>query len=91
MKLNHLFRLTLILQLMAISSALAKRNSKRNATKTVNVLAAAFPPFTYFDKDRGFVGGIDVLLLKTIGKRLGYQLVLNKTDSFDRIPAEKIE
>lgn len=94
MKINKLFHLILIIQHIFASSALSRREQRASTigeTKTIKVLATQFPPFTYYDTDRGFFGGIDLSLLRTISNRLNYQLVIDKADDFNRIPMEKIE
>lgn len=90
MKLKHFFRLTLFFHLMFTAMS-HKKSTEKNTTQSVNVLVAVFPPFSYFDKDRDFFGGIDVVFLKTIGNRLGYQLVFDQTDSLNSISMEKFE
>lgn len=59
-----------------------------NKNNSVNVLAVNFPPFTYFDVKYGFVGGIDIRLLRTITERLNLNMILNKVD---HIPTENLE
>lgn len=91
MRVKPLFHLFLIVQLIFSSSAKYKTSSLRNETKAIKVLAAAFPPFTYFDKDRGFIDGTDLLLLRTISKRLNYRLILDKSNDIYGISRDKIE
>lgn len=73
-------------QLILISFASVENIS--NKSRSVKVLAFEFPPFTYFDSNRGFVDGIDVHLLKTIAKRLNLGLIWTKADELNRIPRD---
>lgn len=86
-----LFQLVTILQLSSYFCASFERTSHRNENKSINVLAAVFPPFTYSEGDRGIVGGIDLLLLKIIAEKMNLWINLDKIEDFDRISTERLE
>lgn len=59
--------------------------SKENKTLEISVLAAVLPPFTYFDPENGFIGGIDILALRFIAKQFNFRIVLTKADDLNRV------
>lgn len=80
--------LKIIYSLNCILTALA---AFENEIRTVNVLAALFPPFTYIDSNSQFVGGTDVQILKTVANRLNLKINWIKTDSIAQISAKKLK
>lgn len=69
----------------------ASEMSNHCIASKVKVFAAVLPPFTYFDTNYGFYDGVDILLLKTIAKRLNLKLILTKADILTHIPVSRFE
>lgn len=65
--------------------------TQSNNTIEVNALVAVLPPFTHFDSNRGFVEGIDILILETISKRLNFRLNFTKVQSIGQISKDRLK
>lgn len=92
----ELFQILFMFQVLNVTfsqfiSNSSKSPASENQTHSVKVLAAVFPPFTYFDSSRGFIDGIDIRALQIIAKKLNLKLTFTKADDFSNISDEKLE
>lgn len=72
-------------------SPLRQTIAHQNDTESINVLATVFSPFTYFEENRGFVDGIDLLLLNAVTRRLGMKLNLHKIDHINGVHVDDLK
>lgn len=78
--------------LLCINISLStSENICNNKSLELSVLATVFPPFTYFDSKLGFVGGVDILALRTIAERLNTKIVITKADNLSGIPMAQLK
>lgn len=89
MLLKLLLRIFIIIQL--VSCAFLESLPDESTSYPIKVLAIPFPPFTYFNSDHGFYGGIDILILRTIAKRLNLKIIFTKANDTNWIAVHDLE
>lgn len=76
---------------LVFCAGLQNQSNQNETAHTVEVLARVFPPFTHFNSNQGFFGGLDILASRTIAKQLHLRLVFTKTNNLASISNEEFE